>query len=155
MQTKRTIDQILDIALIAILASMSIIVAVNVFSRFVLNTSLYWGDELTLVLFVWLTFLGAAVGIRERSHYVFSYFSHKLSGRRLFRYELAGDILTTIAICVLLYYSTLVTLKINAWIMPALEISRALVYGATPIGCLLMLYYMVLRLMHPSHRHKK
>ena len=146
MNVKTVIDKTLDTLLVIILGIMSILVAINVFSRFVLNSSIYWGDELAMALFVWLTFLGAAIGIREKVHYVFGYFSDKLKGTWLKAYTLAGDILTLIAILILLYYSTQVTLQINKWIMPAMEVSRALVYGAAPIGCLFMLYYMVIRL---------
>ncbi len=142
---KTIVDTILDASLLVTLATMSLIVAINVFFRFVLNASIYWGDELALVLFVWLTFLGAAVSIREREHYAFNYFSGKLKGKALRNYILLRDCLTVIAILVLLYYSGQVTLQINAWIMPAMEISRSLVYGAAPVGCLFMLYYMALR----------
>jgi len=148
MNFKATIDKILDIFLMTILGLMSILVAINVFSRFVLHSSIYWGDELVMALFVWLTFLGAAVGIRERSHYVFGYFHGKLMGARLKIYVLTGDVLTLIAILILLYFSGQVTLMVNKWIMPAMEVSRALVYGAAPVGCLFMLYYMSIRLIN-------
>jgi TRAP-type C4-dicarboxylate transport system permease small subunit len=150
MNIKKIIDKILDVTLTIILGLMAVIVAINVFSRFVLNSSIYWGDELALVLFVWLTFLGAAVGIRERAHYVFGYFATQLQGKPLYYYTLVGDSLTVISITVLLYYSTQVTLQINLWIMPAMEISRALVYGAAPVGCVFMLYYMGLRIFSQS-----
>jgi TRAP-type C4-dicarboxylate transport system permease small subunit len=42
---------------------------------------------------------------------------------------------------VLAYFGTIVAVKVSDWIMPATEISRALVYGACPVGSLFMLYY--------------
>jgi len=152
---KSYVDRILDFLLALILGAMSLIMAVNVFSRFVLNASIYWGDELTLILFVWLTFLGAAVGIRERAHYTFGYFTDKLRNKTLQYYLFIGDLLTVFAIVILLYSSALVAWRINSWITPALEISRSLVYGATPVGCLFMLYYMILRLQHHIRTDQK
>lgn len=80
---RKVIDKTLDISLIIILAAMTGIVAANVFCRFILGFSIYWGDELAQTLMVWLTFLGAAVAIRDGSHYTFSYLANKLKGRAL------------------------------------------------------------------------
>lgn len=137
------IDKALDVALIGILGGMSVLVAVNVFFRFVLNASIYWGDEVALVLMVWLTFLGAAVSTREREHYQFKYLTYKLTGRPLKIYLFARHIITIIAILVLGYYSAVVAIQIHAWILPATEISRSFVYGACPLGCLFMLMYSI------------
>ena len=40
--------------------TMTIVVAVQVFSRYVLNHSLFWSEEFARFLLVWLTFLGAS-----------------------------------------------------------------------------------------------
>jgi TRAP-type C4-dicarboxylate transport system permease small subunit len=48
--------------------SMSLIVAVQVFFRYVLNSSLFWSEELARFMLVWLTFLGASAAYRRRVH---------------------------------------------------------------------------------------
>lgn len=40
--------------------SMTALVAVQVFCRYVLNESLFWSEELSRFFLVWLTFLGAS-----------------------------------------------------------------------------------------------
>jgi TRAP-type C4-dicarboxylate transport system permease small subunit len=42
-----------------------------------------------------------------------------------------------------MWFSAIVSWRIRFWIMPATEISRALVYGACPVGSAFMLYYAV------------
>ena len=122
---------------------MAFTMATNVFCRSVLKFSLYWGDELTQVLMVWLTFLGAAVAIREHAHYRFDYISQKLRGRIKRLYQLTTKIIVLVTIILLLYWSTLITIGIRSWIMPAMEYSRAWVYGACPVGCVFMLIYCI------------
>ena len=117
--------------------------ATNVFCRSVLKFSLYWGDELTQVLMVWLTFLGAAVAMREHAHYRFDYISQKLRGRMKRLCQLTTKIIVLVTIILLLYWSTLITIGIRSWIMPAMEYSRAWVYGACPVGCVFMLIYCI------------
>lgn len=137
----RLIDKTLDLLLFLILLAMALTMAANVFCRSVLKFSLYWGDELTQVLMVWLTFLGAAVAMREHAHYRFDYFTRKLHGRTKRLYQLTTKIIVLVAIALLLYWSTLITIGIRNWIMPAMEYSRAWVYGACPVGSAFMLIY--------------
>ena len=139
----KIIDKTLDMLLFIILTVMAFTMATNVFCRSVLKFSLYWGDELTQVLMVWLTFLGAAVAIREHAHYRFDYLSTRLRGRPKRVYMLSSRIIVLVAIVLLLYWSTMTTIGIRTWIMPAMEYSRAWVYGACPVGCIFMLIYSV------------
>lgn len=138
---RSVVDYLLETLLWIILGTMSLVVAANVFCRFVLNESLYWGDEVAQILLVWLTFLGAAVAVRENQHYYLHYLSRIVTGGWLWALNLFRDLLTLAATAVLLYYSAIVSVRVSDWIMPATEISRALVYGACPIGCVFMLYY--------------
>lgn len=39
-----------------------------VFGRYVLNDTPTWIEQLSLLLIAWITFVGAAVGVREESH---------------------------------------------------------------------------------------
>ncbi len=137
----KIIDKTLDYLLFIILAVMSLTMATNVFCRFILKFSIYWADELVQVLMVWLTFLGAAVAVRENAHYVFDYLSRKLKGKALITFMLISKAIGLSAIVLLLFFSTEVTIGIRSWIMPAMEVSRALVYGACPAGCIFMLIY--------------
>ena len=41
----------------------------GVFSRYVLVRTFTWYDEIARICFVWVVFLGAAVGVRRRSHF--------------------------------------------------------------------------------------
>lgn len=47
---------------------MAVVVAVQVFSRYVLNYSLFWSEETARFLLVWLTFLGATVAYYYGAH---------------------------------------------------------------------------------------
>jgi TRAP-type C4-dicarboxylate transport system permease small subunit len=44
---------------------MSVVIAYQVFSRFILGASLSWSEELARYLMAWLVFLGAAIAIRK------------------------------------------------------------------------------------------
>ena len=44
-------------------------VFLGVFSRYVIRSTFTWYDEIARLLFVWIVFLGAAVGVRRRAHF--------------------------------------------------------------------------------------
>ena len=44
-------------------------VFLGVFSRYVIRNTFTWYDEIARLLFVWIVFLGAAVGVRRGAHF--------------------------------------------------------------------------------------
>jgi TRAP-type C4-dicarboxylate transport system permease small subunit len=135
------LDKIINSSLFVILSVMVTTMACNVFCRFVLKFSIYWADELAQSLLVWLTFLGAAVAIRESSHYSFDTIQNSLKGAALKIYIILGNVIVIAMLIAMLYWSSTVSVGIRSWIMPAMGISRALIYVACPVGCLFMLVY--------------
>ena len=68
---KKTIDlycQLLSYLIAAMLAVMVVLVFGNVFMRYAFNSGFTLSEELSRWLFVWLTFMGAVVALRSKSH---------------------------------------------------------------------------------------
>ena len=104
----------LESLLFVTLATMTAVVASNVFCRFVLGFSLSWGDEFAQILMVWMTFLGAAVGMRDKAHYAFDYLVKSMpAGAKKF-FVLFSELIAIVMSMVLLYYSAKVTFLIYA-----------------------------------------
>jgi len=135
------LDTVLDWTIFGALAGLTIVVALNVFCRFVLRFSLSWADETAMILLVWLTFLGAAVAMRDRMHYAFDYVVQRLplAGQRVLR--IATIVLCMAMTVLLVYWSGKVVFLITDWVMPATGIRRSWVYAACPVGGLFLLYY--------------
>jgi hypothetical protein len=60
-----TINSWIEYLLFGLGFTMTVVVAVQVFFRYVLNQSLFWSEELARYLLVWLSFLGASVAYRD------------------------------------------------------------------------------------------
>lgn len=58
----------LDLALVACLAAMVVMVFGNVVLRYGLDSGIVASEELSRFVFVWLVFLGAVTGFRDRAH---------------------------------------------------------------------------------------
>lgn len=62
-------------------ATITIVAFANVISRYFLNASLAFTSEITVNVVVWLTMIGAVIGVREGSHLGFSLLHDRLMGR--------------------------------------------------------------------------
>ncbi|WP_158736808.1 TRAP transporter small permease [Alteribacillus sp. YIM 98480] len=65
---RTTINQAVEYFTILLVITMVVIVAAQVFYRFVLSNSLGWSEELARFLFIWIIFLGSEIGLRKKAH---------------------------------------------------------------------------------------
>jgi len=86
-----------------LLVTMTLLVFVEVFMRFVLNTGFLWMEELTLHLSAWMVLFGASYGVRVGAHIGVDAFINHLSHnvRRLLG---ATAVILSIIYCALIGY---------------------------------------------------
>ena len=65
----------------ALFVVMLLSAVLQVFCRYVLNYPLLWPEELTRFSMVWLTFIGASLGVKKGSHVSFTLIVGRFSGR--------------------------------------------------------------------------
>lgn len=122
---------------------MTLIICWQVFSRFVLGVTPAWILELSLLLFVWIGFLGIAIGIQDNSHIQITLFIKKLPPklRKLVYY------VQRILAMILSMFLTIEGWKFadsmkNSQI-PGLQISSAWTYLILPISGILVIIYLL------------
>lgn len=65
---RKVLDNIMKFLSATTLAVMFVLVIWQVFTRYVLNNSATWTEELTAYLFAWSTLFGASLVVSERGH---------------------------------------------------------------------------------------
>ena len=75
------INKLLEILVVANLATMTFLVFLNVVLRYVMNSGITLSEELSRILFVWLTFLGAVLALDRNEHVAMNLFVEKLPAR--------------------------------------------------------------------------
>jgi len=120
----------------------------QVFSRYVLNSSLSWSEEVSTFLMIWAGLLGACTLAREDRYICFSLFKEsRLRGLRLAARLLAA--LATLAFAGLLAYYGLQVSLFSAYSArsSAAEIPLAWVYAVFPLAGLAVIGGSVLRII--------
>lgn len=123
---------------------LSVVMILQVFCRYVLNSSLSWSEELSRYCFIWFNCLGTTVLTKELTHARISLidglFKGKLSNRI---YWIILDIVM-IAISVMLLIAGIDVVKVShAQLTAALQIPKSLVYAAAPFAGFGMLLHLI------------
>ncbi|MGG1660522.1 TRAP transporter small permease [Brevibacillus sp. NRS-1366] len=143
LKVLRLIDKLnhyLKILVGILLAIMSVIVIIQVFSRFMLSLPLSWSEELARYLMVYTVFLGVALALREQKLIGVEAVAERLSKRQRRRLKTTVN-LVSIAFFLLLFIQGIkMLLKVHVQISASLGIPMSIPYAAIPIGsCLLIM----------------
>jgi TRAP-type C4-dicarboxylate transport system permease small subunit len=122
-------------------------VFLGVFSRYVLQATFRWYDEVARLCFIWIVFLGAAVAVRRGMHFRMHLLVNRL-GRGAMR---AADHVATAAVLafggILLAGGYAILPIARRQVTDALEISMVWFYAALPTGGALMILFALLPLL--------
>lgn len=135
----RWTDRVTVVLAAALTCALVLLTMVVVVYRYVLDSPLTWAGEVQESMFIWLTFLGAAVAMARREHSGFTGAIDALP--RPARIAVAS--LSSLAIIGFLGYCSWIGFgvlpQLAAQTTPTLGISVAFNYAAFPIGMLLIL----------------
>jgi TRAP-type transport system small permease protein len=130
--------------LVAMLAAMVVMVFGNVVLRYGFNSGITASEEVSRWLFLWMTFLGAVVAIRERAHLGTDFLVSRLSrtGQKIC---LILSYAAMVAICVLLIKGAYIQTEINWSSKSAVtEVSLAIFSGSCLVFSILALPLVIL-----------
>lgn len=60
---------VVEFVLVALMVALCVDIFVGVFSRYVVGRAMPWYDEVARYLFIWMSFVAAAVAVRRRAHF--------------------------------------------------------------------------------------
>lgn len=122
-----------------LLAAITVILVLQICTRYFMGDPLSWTEEVSRHLFVWLVFFGASGAIRDRSHIAVD-MVHTLLPARLRRIVMLGShVLVLFFLINLLYWGARAVGRMWGLSTATLEIPFGLVYAVFPITAVLMI----------------
>lgn len=129
---------------VAAMALMLVIIACQVFTRYLLGYSAEWAEEAARYLFVWSVFIGSALIMGESGHLSVELISRKLKGTRPgIVLEFFIKVCSYVFILILLTQGLKMTQTMMFQMSPGLDIPMGTVYAIIPFSSLLMLFYLI------------
>lgn len=147
------VDAVARLVLMGCMTIMIVVVASQVFMRYVLNDSIDWADEVSRMAFVWSIFIAIPLGIREGAHVGIDLLTSRLPAnlaRQINRVMLA---LALGLMCVVVYQSVIVAYQTWSERLGAINISSSYFFVAVVIGSAHAALHLLHLVLHPLEEH--
>src|SRR5258705_125865 len=120
--------------------ALAIIVFLQFFTRYVMNDSLSWTEEIARYGLMSLAFIGGAVVTRKRAHIAVELVSN-LMGSGPMRAALLAlvDFITLGFMALLAFFSVTIVERMHSQRMTGFGLPMSIVYGLVGLGCFIML----------------
>lgn len=119
---------------------MVIILFMQVVLRFFTGNPWVWGEELSRIIFVWVSWLGISIGQKHGEHIKVTMVTDRLKGNKQKIVLIIADIVSLVILAFFLYYGIIIvdTIFKMGTSTPALKIPRWTIYLSVPVSCLAM-----------------
>ncbi len=133
----RAVKEILIFSGLALIA----ITFVGVVTRYILKVNVDWAYEVSMILLVWVAFLGTAAATRSKEHIFFDMVMKLLSPKGRFVFRVARDIVVMLFVVFGIYFGYKVALRTLAQEFQTINLPVGLLYSSLPVGFLLMFLF--------------
>jgi len=132
-RTKHWLDQLLLITSLVFLVIMVVVIIVQVILRGVFSFTPSWSEELSRLLFVWVSFLGIAYGFKEKLHMSLGLFVEKMPEKVKKGLDIAAKIIVIALGLIMFIYGWKFTMLMGQSTMPGLGIPSGVLYASIPV----------------------
>jgi TRAP-type C4-dicarboxylate transport system permease small subunit len=136
---RHLLDNFEDEVASVLLAAITVILVLQICTRYFLGDPLSWTEEVSRHLFVWLVFFGASGAIRDRSHIAVDVVNTLLPARIRRIVMLGSNVLVLFFLINVLYWGARAVGRMWGLSTATLEIPFGLVYTVFPITATLMI----------------
>ena len=141
------LDKLLYWVCAGLMFMMAALIFAQVVARYAFHNSITWSEELGRFIFVYMSFIGMAVAIRQRKHVALDLLLRKVNPRfRQIISVINNLLLIVLAIAIFWSGYKMVGMTMRQ-ITPAMKLSMGHVYIVIPVSGLLMLYYVGLQMI--------
>jgi TRAP-type C4-dicarboxylate transport system permease small subunit len=131
-------DRCINWFLALLMAGMVVIISAQVWYRFILNDPLSWSEEAGRYLFVWISFMGAAAGVRYQVHLGIDLMD-KLLPPGAYRFVVVlVNLIIQIFLLMIIYWGFKILGIIQFQESASMHISMRYPYMAVPVGGIFM-----------------
>ena len=137
----RNLNTVIKYFVATLMMIITVLTFYQVVLRYLFNSAPSWSEEMVRFLFIWSSFVAAAIGIREGIHIGIDVFVN-LVPRRIARFiEIIVSLVIMVFGAYMIYYGWLVTRMTHSQPSPALGLPMSWVYLSIPVmGVLLIVY---------------
>src|ERR1044071_7421578 len=117
--------------------SLAFIVFLQFFTRYVLNDSLAWTEEIARYGLMWVTFIGGIMVTRRNTHIAVELMSNLMKpGPARVALLIFVDVVKLLFLALLAYFSFTITERMDSQRMTVFDLPMSYVYAGVAVGCI-------------------
>ena len=154
MKVRKTIDRILEVLVVVVMAVLVLDVVWNVASRYLLNAPSSFSVELARYLLIWVGLLGGAYASGKKEHIAINLLPQKLQKRNPAKRKRLDIFINILIILFALFVFVIggsrlmyIAFKMTQ-VSATMQIPMGIVYLALPLSGLLIIFYSVHEIIH-------
>lgn len=132
--------------LIVLLGASVVIVAFQIFFRYLLNKPLNWSEQMARCIFIWMTMLSVPCIFRAKGMIAFDLFVNALPAKAKAVTVIIVDLIVMFFAVCFFYFSVQLCINTGARVMAGVEIPQNLIYISMPISMFLLICVVLERL---------
>ncbi|MDY3822584.1 MAG: TRAP transporter small permease [Eubacteriales bacterium] len=153
-KTKALLKNLDEIIITIMLVIVCVVLIMQVFFRFVLNSPLIWSEELARYLFIWLTMLGLSYNVRTDNNISMTLIVSKMPKEAQKILSLGTDLIG-IAVFVYLFPAAVIHMKSQVNVFTnAMRLPMVLLVSSVPIGFGLTIIQLILHFVRTLRSDK-
>ena len=140
---KKAFDNLIEGVCAILMVALAVVVFIQVFNRFVLQTPLAWSEDLAMLLYQWVVFVGAALGVKRMRHFGIELVVRQFPERIRHRVELVTPLVMLIVALVMIVQGyNILTLNIHRT-FATMDLSYTWAFLPIPLGGVLIIVYLI------------
>lgn len=139
-------DRILEYIAMTFIVLMTLIITLQVFTRYCFSMTPGWSEEVALILMVWFGFIGIAIGVKKGIHISIEYFASLCTESIQKVIVKINDILVGIFGALLAIYGIKLVRVTAASTLPATQWPGYILYIMVPISGVMIICYCIAKL---------
>lgn len=141
------VNRLTEYAIAVMMGVMTLIIALQVFYRYVLNDPLSWTEEIARYLMIWICFLGSAMALKYGEHICVSFIRDRFAPR--IRQTIGFCVVATVLAFFVFatWEGVVITIQVSDQQTPATWISMAWAYSCIPVSFFIMMLHTFVELI--------
>jgi TRAP-type C4-dicarboxylate transport system permease small subunit len=140
---KKVFDHLIEGVCAILMVALAVVVFIQVFNRFILQTPLAWSEDLAMLLYQWVVFVGASLGVKRMRHFGIELVVRQFPEGWRHRIELATPlVMLVVAVVMVVQGYNILTLNMNR-IYSTMNLSYVWAFLPIPLGGVLIIAYLI------------
>jgi TRAP-type C4-dicarboxylate transport system permease small subunit len=152
---KKFLSNVVEYFAALLVVALAVIVFIQVFNRYVLKSPLAWSEDMAMLLFQWVSFLGAAIGVKRMRHFGIELVVRRLPENMHRAVEMIVPLFIAVVAFVMITTGYELIQFNKSRVYASMNLTYTWTFLAIPVSGCLMIFYLIWQEITGWHKKKE